>query len=159
MTYREAIKRERPDCIDPDCAGGVVGCPGDYFEGAPVGEDLRCTDCKSCWNHPMPSKIGLSNSGEIQTNANGGKQHKRPYRSQALPPKALLAVSKVRYEAHEVLHYEDDNYKLIQLEEHLGRALTHILAYLAGDKSNDHLSHAACRTLFALEMQIEEEEK
>lgn len=100
----------------------------------------------------------LGNNGEIKANSNGGKQHHRPYRCQALPPKALLEVGKVRYIGFNQLGYSDDNYKQIELTEHLGRALTHIFAYLAGDKSNDHLSHAACRILFALEMDIEQKE-
>lgn len=95
---------------------------------------------------------------EIDTNGAGGKQHKRPFRSQAVMPKALLEVSKVRCIAFEEKGYADDNYKLIPLKDHLGRALTHIWAYLSGDRSNDHLSHAACRTLMALELYLEEEE-
>lgn len=74
---------------------------------------------------------------------------------QAIPPRAIMAVGKVRWEGFNVHGYTDDNYKLIPLEEHLGRALTHIYAYLAGDQSNDHLSHAACRLLMALEEEIE----
>ena len=95
----------------------------------------------------------LGNNVEITENESGGKQHERPYRCQAIPPKALLEVGKVRYIGYNVHKYEDDNYKKIPLEEHLGRALTHIYAYLAGDTSNEHLSHAACRILFALEME------
>ena len=99
---------------------------------------------------------GIGETGEVSTNDAGGKQHHRPYRSQALPPKALLEVSNVRYIAHEEYGYDDNNYKLIPKEDHLGRALTHILSYLAGDRSNNHLSHAATRLLFALELDLEE---
>lgn len=96
---------------------------------------------------------------EMSTNESGGKQHYRPYRAQALPPKALMEIARVRYIGFNEYGYEDENYKSIDKNEHIGRALMHIFSYLAGDTSNDHLSHAACRLLFALEIDIEEKNK
>ena len=101
---------------------------------------------------------GLTDNEAVTTNETGGIQHERPFRSEALFFRALLAVSKVRYEAVVKRGYDDDNYKLIPMREHLGRALTHIFAFLAGDKSNEHLEHAATRILMALEMYLEEKE-
>ena len=99
---------------------------------------------------------------EVTENEHGGKQHKREYRSQAVMPKALLEVSKVRYEAIEVNKYEDNNYKKIPQDENIGRALTHLWSalsdgYATGLSKKDDLSHAACRILFALEQEIEKD--
>ena len=102
---------------------------------------------------------GMSAEQPIETNESGGKQHERPFLSHHLPPKALLEVSHVRWEANKVHGYDENNYKLIDKREHVGRAITHLLSWLAGDESNSHLSHACCRALFALEMELDEKEK
>lgn len=60
MTYKEEVLRRHPDSIQVDCFGGILGCPGEYFLGAP--ESGNCgnrpiieeENCEKCWNTEIP---------------------------------------------------------------------------------------------------------
>lgn len=96
-------------------------------------------------------KLNLSPSAELETNEAGGKQSKIPARCDLLPPLATLAVAQVLHGGAE--KYGVNNWHSIPVESHLNHALVHVFAYLAGDRQDLHLDHAACRLLMALELQ------
>lgn len=93
---------------------------------------------------------GVGKDAEIVVNEVGAKQSKTLYRCDLLPPLATLAVSKVLAEGAE--KYGVNNWHGIPVNDHLNKALVHAYAYLAGDTQDDHLEHAACRLLMALEI-------
>ena len=97
----------------------------------------------------MSDAFGLGPDAPITTNVAGGKQSAVPYRCDLLPPAALLSVARVL--AAGDAKYGPDNWRRIDRADHLNHALSHVLAFLAGDASDDHLTHATCRLLFALE--------
>lgn len=95
---------------------------------------------------------GVGPDAPTVTNAAGAKQSHVPYRCDLLPARATLAVAAVLHEG--AAKYGPDNWRGIPVADHLNHAMTHVLAMLAGDTSDDHLEHAACRLLMALETKI-----
>lgn len=95
---------------------------------------------------------GVGPEADTVTNADGGKQSHVPYRCDLLPPLAVLAVASVLH--HGAEKYGPDNWRKIPVNDHVNHAMTHLFASLAGDRQDDHLEHAACRILFALELAL-----
>jgi hypothetical protein len=139
-----------------------------YLDTLPVSYCSKCKQHRPHWTEtngcavcePTRPAIPAARDGSVsgvgpdaptKTNATGGRQSDSPYRSDLLPPHALLAVARVL--KHGADKYGENNWHLIPVREHIDHALTHILAYLAGDASDDHIEHAACRILFAADQQ------
>ena len=97
-------------------------------------------------------------SEQMTTNANGGKQHSVDHRCEALFFRSLLEIARLRKEGFEKHGYEDENYQKIPARVHVGRALRHLFLWMIGDKEDgsvdEHLVHAGCRVLMALEMML-----
>src|SRR5688572_4834765 len=96
---------------------------------------------------------GVGPDAPTTTNARGGKQSHSPYACHLLPPRALLHVAAILKAGAE--KYGVDNWKNLPPEDHANHALTHLFAHAAGDVSDDHAGHAACRLLMWLEMLLE----
>ena len=92
---------------------------------------------------------GVGADAPVVMNEQGGRQSDSPYRADLLPPLALLAVAKVL--KHGADKYAAWNWHAIPVADHVNHAIVHLLALAAGDTSDAHLDHAACRILFALD--------
>lgn len=97
---------------------------------------------------------GVGPDAPVVYNEQGGGQSASPYRLDLVDPKALLDISKVLKEGAD--KYGENNWKKISINDHLNHLLVHVYAHLAGDKSDEHLAHAACRAIFALGVELEE---
>ena len=98
----------------------------------------------------LRSVAGVGPDAEVVTNEKGAHQSRVEYRLDLVPPLALLSVGQVLKEGAE--KYGVDNWRGIAPDEHINHALVHLYAFLAGDTQDDHVTHAACRILFALDL-------
>ncbi len=87
---------------------------------------------------------------KIITNEQGGKQSKLDYAFDLIPPSAILAIARIFEERSKT--YEPWNWLKIPSTDHLNHALYHIFQHLNSNKEDDHLYHAGCRMLMAIEM-------
>lgn len=107
----------------------------------------------------MPVITGVQPDVPTITNEQGGSQSATPYAFHFLPPHAVFAAVEVaKYGAEKYKEtLQERNYKKIPVEEHINHAIQHLYAYLAGDTSDDHLSHAILRAMFAYEVDHEQD--
>lgn len=85
---------------------------------------------------------------EIITNERGARQSRIGVKFTDFSPEALLRVG--RTSAEGFAKYGAGNWQKIDQADHIDHAINHLLEYQAGNTSEDHLAHAACRVLFAI---------
>lgn len=107
-------------------------------------------------SEPMKSLADIvSPDAPTTTNEKGGAQSDIPVRFDLIDAKALFEMAKVLDRG--ARKYGADNWRLIEIKDHLNHALMHIYAWLAGDRTDDHLSHALCRITFALGVSLQDD--
>lgn len=90
---------------------------------------------------------GMGPDAETVYNEKGAGQSHLPYRFDLIDAKAMFKIAEVLDEGAK--KYGADNWRGIPLEDHLNHLIAHAYAYLAGDRSDDHLAHLCCRAIFA----------
>ncbi len=105
----------------------------------------------------MPEIPGVGTDAPTETLSNGAKQAATPYRFDLIDAPALFEMAKVLHNGAQ--KYGENNWRGIPVEGQLNHVLQHVYAYLAGDTSDDHLSHAFCRAMMALAVHISARER
>jgi hypothetical protein len=93
---------------------------------------------------------GVGTDAPTVVNKQGAMQSHSPYRVDLSPPLATLHIAEVLGVGAK--KYGAWNWLGIPMHDHLNHALVHAFAYLAGDTSDDHIGHFACRAMMALEI-------
>lgn len=100
---------------------------------------------------------GVGQGAPTVVNSKGGKQSSSPYRCDLLPAAASLHIASILKGGAE--KYGDNNWRKIESISHVNHALVHIFSHLHGDTQDDHLGHAACRMVMALEAALTKEKE
>lgn len=96
---------------------------------------------------------GLEPDAPIVADETGYTSRPSAYEFALMPADALLVMCAVFTEGART--HGRNNWRQGTVEKHVDKAAVHLLAYLAGDRSDAHLSHAAVRTLMALAVDMQ----
>jgi hypothetical protein len=99
---------------------------------------------------------GVGKDAPTTINDKGGEQSKVLYRFDLIDPRSIFEMTKVLKEGADK-YGNDENWRNISVNEHLNHMLIHAYAYLAGDTSDEHLSHIMCRSMFAQAVDMDEQ--
>ncbi len=94
---------------------------------------------------------------ERHTNEKGGSQSYIPVRFDLVDGKAMFAMCSVLHEGAE--KYGANNWRKINIDDHLNHLIMHAYAWLSGDQTDEHLSHIMCRAMFAQGVDLQEDEQ
>lgn len=95
---------------------------------------------------------GVGKDARIEELSDGVTQAALPYRFDDLGPLALFRAAQVMAEGRAKYGSPEENFWRIGSVEHVNHAISHLYAWLAGDETDDHLAHAVCRVIGALEV-------
>lgn len=95
----------------------------------------------------------MGKDAPMTINEQGAKSAKAFYRFDLLDPHAMFAVTRVLATGAE--KYGEDNWRLLGIEDHVNHAIAHLYAWLAGDRTDEHLTNATCRAIFALANELD----
>ena len=96
----------------------------------------------------------VSPDAPITTNALGGSQSHIKSRFDLIDGPALFEMASVLHKGAE--KYGANNWRMIPVEDHLNHLIMHAYAYLSGDRTDEHLSHIMCRSMFAQAVELQE---
>lgn len=97
-------------------------------------------------------EMGMGPNAEVEYNSQGAGQSVIPVVFTTLPLTALWKLAELQKQGDQ--KYGAHNWRGIPEPEHLNHAFAHLLAHGLGDRTDDHLLHAAWRLLAALEVRL-----
>lgn len=156
MTYREKLKQEYPAAVGGRHAGGARGCPGTYWDGAPV--PSKCyhdwtKDCTLCWDTEIPPEEHQRHfsTGAVRDDATGKGRY------DLLPWGAIHALA--QHCERGAIHYGERNVdKGIPQHSLIDSGLRHLGEYIQGDAEPHHLVAALWNIAWAVEQEIKRPE-
>lgn len=93
--------------------------------------------------------------GSREVYLGGGQRDKVEERFDLVPPDAMLAVAKAMSEG--AAKYGDENWRGLPIDNIVNHAVRHVFLWMSGDRSEDHLGHAAAGMLMAKDMEVRNE--
>lgn len=96
----------------------------------------------------------VSPNVERKINEKGAAQSHVPVRFDLIDGPAIFEMAKVLHTGAE--KYGANNWRGIDVGAHLNHLIMHAYAYLSDDRTDEHLSHVMCRSMFAQAVAIEQ---